>query len=191
MLSPRWIKVVRDLWENKSRTILVVLSVAVGVIAFGGMFATRTNLLDNLTLQFDASNALDVSMQVPMLDDDILRWIRRQEGVMEAQALTVYQEELIIEGEVHDVLLNGVRDFNEISINRVEMESGAAQLDRDTIFLERRDWNLAIQWWFNSQTDASTRLQLQAHYMTSIHSPARLVALCRVMSPTARCIASD
>jgi putative ABC transport system permease protein len=31
MLRPRWRKVLRDLWSNKTRTLLVVLSIAVGV----------------------------------------------------------------------------------------------------------------------------------------------------------------
>ena len=34
-LSPRWRKVMRDLWSNKTRTILVLLSIAVGVTAIG------------------------------------------------------------------------------------------------------------------------------------------------------------
>ena len=35
MLNPRWRKVLRDLWGNKTRTALVVLSIAVGVFAVG------------------------------------------------------------------------------------------------------------------------------------------------------------
>ena len=35
MLAPRWRKVFRDLWSNKTRTILVLLSIAVGVTAIG------------------------------------------------------------------------------------------------------------------------------------------------------------
>ncbi len=35
MIRPRWRKVLRDLWSNKTRTLLVVLSIAVGVFAVG------------------------------------------------------------------------------------------------------------------------------------------------------------
>ena len=31
----RWIKVYRDLWINRSRTVLIILSIAVGVFAIG------------------------------------------------------------------------------------------------------------------------------------------------------------
>ena len=35
LLPPRWIKVPRDLWSHKMRSLLVVLSIAVGVFAIG------------------------------------------------------------------------------------------------------------------------------------------------------------
>ncbi len=35
MRRPRWRKVWRDMWNNKQRTLLVVLSIAVGVFAIG------------------------------------------------------------------------------------------------------------------------------------------------------------
>ena len=41
MLSPRWQKVFRDLWSNKTRTILVLLSIAIGVAAIGMVSNTK------------------------------------------------------------------------------------------------------------------------------------------------------
>lgn len=35
MLSPRWRKALRDLWLNKTRTILVILAMAIGVFGIG------------------------------------------------------------------------------------------------------------------------------------------------------------
>ena len=35
---PRLHKIIRDVWDNKPRTILTVLAITVGVFAFGGMF---------------------------------------------------------------------------------------------------------------------------------------------------------
>ena len=34
-MAPRWRKVLADLWSNKTRSLLVVLSIAVGVLAVG------------------------------------------------------------------------------------------------------------------------------------------------------------
>ena len=41
MISPRWRKVFRDLWINRVRTILIVLTIAVGVFAVGVIGATK------------------------------------------------------------------------------------------------------------------------------------------------------
>jgi len=35
MLSSRWYKIWHDLWGNKTRTLLIVLSIAVGLFAVG------------------------------------------------------------------------------------------------------------------------------------------------------------
>lgn len=56
MFSPRWSKVLRDIWGYKTRTLLVVLSIAAGVFAFGTIITTRENVLKNLQAQFLASN---------------------------------------------------------------------------------------------------------------------------------------
>ena len=39
-MSPRWRKVLRDLWGNKARTLLAVLSIAAGVFAVGMISST-------------------------------------------------------------------------------------------------------------------------------------------------------
>ncbi len=45
MLRPRWHKIMRDLWLNRTRTIVVVLSVAVGVCAIGRPAAKASKLV--------------------------------------------------------------------------------------------------------------------------------------------------
>jgi hypothetical protein len=48
MLCSRWQKVIRDRWLHTIRTLLVVLSIAVGVLVVGSMIAGRDSLLDEL-----------------------------------------------------------------------------------------------------------------------------------------------
>ena len=44
----RWKKVYRDLWNNRSRTVLVILSIAVGVFALGMIVSTQQALTTSL-----------------------------------------------------------------------------------------------------------------------------------------------
>jgi putative ABC transport system permease protein len=48
-IRPRWRKVIRDLWSNKSRTVLVMMAIAVGIFAVGvvsGSQETITRVLN-------------------------------------------------------------------------------------------------------------------------------------------------
>ncbi len=78
MIDPRWRKVIRDLWSNKTRTLLVVLAIAVGVFAFGSVFITNEVLVSDMDTQYHAYNASTITMSVSSFDDDLVRWARRQ-----------------------------------------------------------------------------------------------------------------
>ena len=71
-MTTRWIKVWRDLWSNRSRTILVVLSIAVGVFAIGMITSTQQALNQSLSEQYAAlrqrTSAAPVSTFVDLVD---------------------------------------------------------------------------------------------------------------------------
>ena len=48
LLRPRWSKVVSDLWDDKTRTGLVVASIAVGVFAIGMIITTYVILKEDI-----------------------------------------------------------------------------------------------------------------------------------------------
>jgi len=54
-MRPRWHKVVRDLTSHKTRTVLVVLSIAVGVFAVAVVMGARAVLLREFDVDFEAS----------------------------------------------------------------------------------------------------------------------------------------
>ena len=43
-IKPRWRKIVPDIWYNRTRTVLVVFSIAVGVFTIGMIAGTRVVL---------------------------------------------------------------------------------------------------------------------------------------------------
>src|SRR6476659_7465786 len=70
MLSPRWRKVLRDLWSNKTRTILVVLSIAVGVFAVGMIAGSRVMLQRDLAAAYADSRPYNATLYTSWFDDD-------------------------------------------------------------------------------------------------------------------------
>jgi putative ABC transport system permease protein len=137
MLSVRWLKVIRDLWYNKSRTLLVVLSIAVGVTAFGGLYAARDILMNNLNTQFTASNHYDIQMNISGFDDTFVRWASRQSNITSAQGIALHTEKMILNGKTFDVAINAYGDMNDISINRLGYEAGTFPPGRDEFVIER------------------------------------------------------
>jgi len=84
MLSPRWRKVIRDLWGNKLRTTLVVLSIAVGVFAVGMILGTQETVMTALDASWNATNPPHIILYTDPFDENLLFTVRRTPGVREA-----------------------------------------------------------------------------------------------------------
>lgn len=83
---PRWRKVLRDLWGNKIRTFLVVLSIAVGVFAIGMINGTQTLLDEDLSQAYSATDPASAQLFVSGFDAELMNTVRRIDGVGEADA---------------------------------------------------------------------------------------------------------
>jgi putative ABC transport system permease protein len=142
MLSPRWIKVLRDLWDNKTRTILSVLSIAVGVIAFGGMLIARQTILVNLNQVYRASNPSDITLDLGAFDAELIRWVKMQPGVQDAAGLTVLNGTLTTNhGTEKDITLYAIADYTSMSLNKIKPVSGTFPPGRGELAFERGSVN--------------------------------------------------
>ncbi|MFC1954389.1 FtsX-like permease family protein [Chloroflexota bacterium] len=137
MLSPRWHKVIRDLWGNKTRTILVVLAIAVGIFAFGSSFIAQEMLVSSMDDQYQAIDASTITMYMGSFDEGLVRWAQRQKEIRDAQGRTVYQVKLVKETETHNLVLYTYDDYDNISLNRINPETGAWPPGRREILFER------------------------------------------------------
>ncbi|NIN36337.1 MAG: hypothetical protein GTO60_15095, partial [Gammaproteobacteria bacterium] len=61
----RWRKALRDLWENKARTLLTVLTLALGIATLGMIINTRAVLLTSMDREYAFSNVASASIIVP------------------------------------------------------------------------------------------------------------------------------
>jgi putative ABC transport system permease protein len=137
MLSPRWHKVIRDLWSNKTRTILVVLAIAVGVFAFGSVFITEDVLLAEMNSQYRAVKPSTITFFISSFDDNLVRWAHRQEEVADAQGRAVYLVQLVGAERNFNLNLYAYDDYEQTSMNLIEPETGTWPPDRREIVFER------------------------------------------------------
>ncbi len=140
MLSPRWRKVARDLWNNKSRTVLVVASIAIGVFAFGGLFIASDVSTRDMARQYREILPADITIAIGRatpVDDDFVRWLARQPLVTDAQAKTVHSVEVVLDGEVQSADLVSYQDFNDITISLIRPNEGAYPPALEEVLFER------------------------------------------------------
>jgi putative ABC transport system permease protein len=82
-------KVWRDLWNNKGRTLLVVLSIAVGVLAVGMITASNTLIIRQMVASQQASQPSNIMLFVgPPIDDATVKSMARLPGVSAAEGLS-------------------------------------------------------------------------------------------------------
>jgi putative ABC transport system permease protein len=114
MIGPRWRKVIRDLWVNKTRTILVVLSVAVGVFSIGMVAGSNQILFRDLKQSWLAASPASATLFTQPFDDTLVEAVRKIPGVGWAEGRRIVNVRVKREGEWKDLQLIAVKDFNNI-----------------------------------------------------------------------------
>ena len=138
LLPPRWAKVLRDLWEHKTRTLLVVLSIAVGVFAVGMIASTQQILSRQLMESYLGVNPGNAVIATTPFDEDLLKAIRRMPEVEDAAArLSIVGRVSLGPGRWRDITLFALPDYENIAINKVEPQSGPWPPPRNALLIER------------------------------------------------------
>jgi putative ABC transport system permease protein len=138
VIRPRWRKVWRDLWDNKTRTILVVLSIAIGVFAIGTIVSTHFILNEDLSASYEATNPANIILF--LLDDvepEFIQSIREIEGVEEAEGRRSTGVRLQVGEEWRTLRLFAVEDFDDISLEKFTPVSGEWPPPERTMLVER------------------------------------------------------
>ncbi|MEJ2150389.1 MAG: ABC transporter permease [Chloroflexota bacterium] len=143
-----WQKVIRDIWSSKGRTILVVLSIAVGVFAFGGLLTTRDVLLRDLNNAFLASNPSSATLSIQGFDDQLVDAVAGMREVAEAEGRTTVALRLRPDGgEPVNMTVTVAPVDGEFQIHTVTPQAGAWPPERRDIVLERgtaQRWGYAV-----------------------------------------------
>ena len=138
MLRPRWRKVLRDLWSNPTRTLLVVLSIAIGVFAIGMVGGARVILMRDLTDTWMGVKPPSAALNTEAFDDELVQVVRKLPGVSAAEArrtLTVRVK--VGPDQWKNVRLSAIPDFDDMRIYKLRSLSGAWPPKAHAVLLER------------------------------------------------------
>ncbi len=143
--SVRWRKVWRDLLEHRVRSLLVVLSIAVGVMAVGTIAGANTLLEQNLRDGYAATKPSSASLYTAVpFDQGLVDVVRRMPGVADAvgrRSATVRME--TGPGESIELALNALPDFADQPMDLVSPESGTWPPKRGEVVFERSSRTVA------------------------------------------------
>src|SRR5574340_409830 len=70
-------KVARDIWRNKARTLMVVLSTGVGIFALGMVMTMSSLMTSRLTGEWEASRPAHVTLYTSSVDQDTVDVLAR------------------------------------------------------------------------------------------------------------------
>ncbi|MDH4137453.1 MAG: ABC transporter permease, partial [Anaerolineae bacterium] len=144
MLSSRWRKVLRDLWLNKTRSMLVVLSIAVGVFAVGTVVSTQIMLSNDLSASYVATDPASAELYPAAFDAELVQVVRRMDGVREAEGRRSVRVRLKIgPDEWRTLSLDAVHDYDDIRLNKIAPENGAWPPPKRELLIERASLPLA------------------------------------------------
>ncbi|HWR43604.1 ABC transporter permease [Sporomusa sp.] len=138
LISPRWRKVLADLWGNKLRTLLVVLSITVGVFAVGMVYSSYLMFERDLALSWKSAAPASASVYADPFDPELVDSIRSLRGVKEAEGRRNADLRVrTASGEWRQMFLTAIPDYNKQKVNIVKSESGAWPPSDGDVLLER------------------------------------------------------
>lgn len=128
-----WHKIIRDLGRNKLRTLLVILSSAVGIFALGLVFSLSNMMTDQLTQDHRAYRPAHITFWGAMLDTDTIDAIRDDPDIASAEGEIRAPLRWKRPGETawQNGELIARSDYTADQINRLELISGRWPRDRE------------------------------------------------------------
>ncbi len=133
MIDPRWRKVLRDLFSGKLRTLLVVLSIGVGVFAVGFVATTYVVLSHDLPEDYQKINAHAASLFVsPFRADDLINSVEKVEGVGDAEGRNAISGRVQTPtGEWKQMMITVIDHPEEMQVDLIRPAQGDGHVEVD------------------------------------------------------------
>ena len=127
-MSVAFRKVWRDLWNNKGRTLLVVLSIAVGVLALGMITTSNSLLGQQMSAAQIASRPSNVILYLgPGIDDETVKSLARLPDIVAAEGVSSLslRWKPTLDAEWQPASLVALDDYEHQRFDVLELRSGA------------------------------------------------------------------
>lgn len=156
MLSPRWRKMLRDLWLQKARTLLVILAVAVGVFGVGSVLTGYAVLTREINDNYLGTRPASATLWTDPLDGDFVQRVRELPEIGDAEARSTLQGRMLVgPNDWRTIQLYVIWDYDDLRLSTFEPERGAWPPADGEILIERSSLPL-----FGTETPESVVVKL-------------------------------
>ncbi|KXK11574.1 MAG: ABC transporter permease [Chloroflexi bacterium OLB14] len=162
-MRPRWRKVLHDLWDSKARTLLVVLSIAVGVFSIGVIAGTYEIISNDIGISYAANNPSNIELRTSNFDEDILSSLQNAHNVNEVEARRVINFRVRREDSDQWITIDLVafESFSQNKVNLLVPVEGQVEAHKDEIIIDKTvldDMDIAVgQYLVFELPDGSTK----------------------------------
>jgi putative ABC transport system permease protein len=138
-LPTRWIKVLKDIRSNMSRTVLVILSIAVGVAAVGMTTNGGIIVQRDMNIPYRMTNPSSTTLTITPFHKDLARAVDDMRQISQAEARRIEIAHVVREdNQPLEIALYVVPDYENVQINQFSLETGRAIPQPREILLERQ-----------------------------------------------------
>jgi putative ABC transport system permease protein len=147
LIRPRWRKVLSDLWDNKSRTLLVVLSIAVGVFSIGMIAGAYEIISTDMGASYASAVPANIDMRISPFDQILLDSLHSVSGVKDAEGRGFFSVRTrVAGGEWTNLELVAINDFTNIHIDLLLPKQGnPVPVDKQVVLESKAMNKLAVK----------------------------------------------
>src|SRR4030095_4445857 len=119
-------KAVRDFWQERTRTALVVLAIALGIAAFAAVMSSYAILTRELDRGYLDTNPASAILRMDAIDDDSVQAVVLDGSLSDAEPRRVMSGQ-IKSGPIQwrNLILFVVKDYGNVRISKLEPEHGS------------------------------------------------------------------
>jgi putative ABC transport system permease protein len=126
MNRPRWQKILTDLWGNRTRSLLVVASIAVGLFAIGIIANLYAVIAVDMRASYQSVNPANIYVQTTdLFNEDLLSTLREIPGVRQVNGVRIAGLRVVNkDGEWESIDLKSEPKLGEMQINQLHLMQG-------------------------------------------------------------------
>lgn len=117
MASPRWQKILRDLWTGRGRMALMIVAVAASLFAVGTALSAYAILARELNRAYRGTNPASATLETDVVDGALLDMVRAQPGIRDADARATIRAQVRVGDDWRPLILFVVPDFTAMRLS--------------------------------------------------------------------------